>query len=109
MALYLYQLSYTADSWKAQLQSPQDVRTRVAAAAEKLGGKLVHAWYSFGEYDLTAILEYPDNVSVAAASMLVLAGGALKSGKTTPLMTIEEGLAAMQKAGEAAGSYKPLE
>lgn len=107
MALYLYQLSYTADSWKAQVQSPQDVRDRVAAASEKLGGRLVHAWYSLGDYDLVAILEYPDNVSVAAASIMVIAGGALKAGKTTPLLTIEEGMAALQKAGEAAGLYKP--
>jgi uncharacterized protein with GYD domain len=107
MALYLYQLSYTADSWKTQVQSPQDVRARVAAAGEKLGGKLVHAWYSMGDYDLVAILEYPDNVTVAAASILILAGGALKAGKTTPLLTIEEGMAAMQKAGEATGLYRP--
>ncbi|MEZ4864203.1 MAG: GYD domain-containing protein [Caldilineaceae bacterium] len=107
MALYLYQLSYTADSWKAQIQSPQDVRTRVGAAAAKLGGKVLHIWYSLGEYDLTAVLEYPDNVSVAASSIMILAGGALKSGKTTPLMTIEEGLEAMRRAGEAAGLYKP--
>jgi hypothetical protein len=38
----------------------------------------------------------------------VLAGGALKAGKTTPLLTIEEGMAAMQKAGEAAGLYRPV-
>ena len=107
MALYLYQLSYTADSWKSQIQSPQDVRERVAAAAEKIGGKVVHIWYSLGDYDLVAILEHPDNASVAASSMLVLAGGALKDGKTTPLLSIEEGMAAMQKAGEAAGLYKP--
>ncbi|MCB0085614.1 MAG: GYD domain-containing protein [Caldilineaceae bacterium] len=107
MALYLYQLSYTADSWKAQIQSPQDVRERVAAAGEKLGGRVVHIWYSMGEYDLVAILEYPDTVTIAAASMMILAGGALKAGKTTPLLTIEDGMEALRKAGEAAGLYKP--
>ncbi|HRW11414.1 MAG TPA: GYD domain-containing protein, partial [Caldilineaceae bacterium] len=60
MALYLYQLSYTADSWKAQIQSPADVRERVRAAGEKLGGRVVDIWYSLGEYDLVALLEYPD-------------------------------------------------
>ncbi len=107
MALYLYQLSYTADSWKTQIQSPQDVRDRVAAASEKLGGRVVHIWYSLGDYDLVAILEYPNNVSVAAGSIMILAGGALKAGKTTPLLTIEEGMSAMQAAGTAAGLYRP--
>ena len=107
MALYLYQLSYTADSWKAQIQSPADVRERVRAAGEKLGGRVVDIWYSLGEYDLVALLEYSDNVTVAAGSILIIAGGAIKNAKTTPLMTIEEGMAAMQRAGEAAGLYKP--
>lgn len=107
MALYLYQLSYTSESWKAQIQSPADVRERVRAAAEKLGGRVVGIWYSMGDYDLIAILEYPDNVAIAAGSMIILAGGATKTAKTTPLLSIEDGMAAMQKAGEAAGLYKP--
>ncbi len=107
MALYLYQPSYTAESWKTQIQSPQDVRDRVAAASETLGGRLIHAWQSLGDDDLVAILEYPDNAAVAAGSIVVLAGGALKAGKTTPLLTIEEGMAAMQTAGKAAGLYRP--
>lgn len=107
MALYLYQLSYTAESWKSQMQSPADVRERVRAVADKLGGQVVDIWFSLGEYDITAILEYPDNVALAAASIVVLSGGALKNAKTTPLMTIEDGMTALQKAGEAAGLYKP--
>ena len=107
MALYLYQASYTTDSWKSQIESPQDVRARVRAAGEKLGGRVVDIWYSMGEYDLVAILEYPDNVAIAAGSMLILAGGAVKAAKTTPLLPVEDGMAAMQKAGEAAGLYKP--
>ncbi len=107
MALYLYQLSYTADSWKSQLQSPADVRERVRAAGERLGGRVVDIWYSLGEYDLVALLDYPDNATIAAGSMLILAGGAVKAAKTTPLLPIEEGMAAMQQVGEAAGLYKP--
>jgi hypothetical protein len=48
----------------------------------------------------------PDNVSAAAMSMVVSAGGAAKAIKTTPLMTVEEGLQAMRKAGEAAVTYR---
>ncbi len=52
----------------------------------------------FGEYDVVAILQVPDHVSVAAFSMAVSAGGAVKSFKTTPLMSLEEGVEAMKKA-----------
>jgi hypothetical protein len=37
--------------------------------------------------------------------MAVSAGGAVKASKTTPMMTIEEGLEAMQKAGGS--GYQP--
>ena len=55
-------------------------------------------WRAFGEYDVVAILQMPDNVSVAAFSMAVAAGGAVKSIKTTPLMSMEERVEAMKKA-----------
>ena len=72
---------------------------------EHVGGKLHGAWFAFGEYDFVTILELPDNESMSAFALAVAAGGALRSGKTTPLMAIDEGLAAMKKAG--ATSYRP--
>lgn len=107
MALYLSQFTYTAEAWAKQINQPQDVRERVAAAAAKLGGRILHAWYGLHEYDLIIIIEYPDHVAMAAGAMLVAAGGAAKTIKTIPLLTIEEGMAAMQKAGETAGLYRP--
>jgi hypothetical protein len=47
----------------------------------------------------------PDNVSAAAFSLAVSAGKAVKAIKTTPLLTIEDGIAAMQKA--AGANYRP--
>ena len=105
MGLYLIQASYTSESWAALVRNPQDARARVEAVVEKLGGTLHGIWYAFGEYDVIAIGEYPDNVTGAAAALVVAAGGALKSGKTTPLLSMEEGVAAMRKAGEASGVY----
>ena len=62
-------------------------------------------YYAFGEYDVIGIVEMPDNVSMAAFSLTVSAGGAVKAFKTTPLMTIEEGIEAMRKAGGT--GYRP--
>ena len=40
--------------------------------------------------------------SMAGLSMAIAAGGALKSGKTTPLMTGDQGVEALKKAGGVA-------
>ena len=105
MAYYLQQAAYTPEAWATQLKNPQNPLERLRSGTEELGGSIVGLWYAFGEYDLVAIVQFPDNVSVAAASMAASAGGATKALKTTPLMTAEEGLEAMKKAGES--GYRP--
>jgi uncharacterized protein with GYD domain len=99
MAHFLLQVAYTSEAWATLVQNPQDRIGVVSKAIENLGGRLTGGWLSFGEYDTVAILEAPDNVAAAAFSMAVAAGGACKSVKTTPLLSVAEGLAAMAKAG----------
>ena len=77
----------------------------VRPAIEKLGGKIDSGWFAFGEYDLISIVQMPDNVSAAAFSLAATAGGAIKAIKTTPLLTLEEGMEAMKKA--TGTGYKP--
>src|SRR5712691_10584320 len=98
MAKYLFQATYTSEAWAAQVQNPQNRIEVVRPALERLGGRFECVYYAFGEYDLVAIIEMPDNVSMAAIALAVSAGGAMKASKTTPLMTIEEGIEAMRKA-----------
>ena len=105
MAYYLIQVAYTAETMKKLLKKPQDRTEAIRPAIEKLGGKLENCWFSFGEYDVVVIAQMPDNVSAAAFSFAISSGGALKAVKTTPLMTIMEGIAAMKKAGGS--GYRP--
>ena len=105
MPHYMLQVAYTPEAWAAQIKSPQDRVQAIRPAVEKLGGKVEGAWYSFGEYDIMALLEMPDNVSAAAFAVAAAAGGAVKSVKTTPLMTVQEGIEALRKAGGA--GYRP--
>jgi uncharacterized protein with GYD domain len=108
MPLYMYQAAYTPDSWAAQLKNPQNRAETVGrAVCEAAGGKCLGAWYCFGEYDLVLIAEMPNAESMAAIALAVGAGGALKSAKTTALMSGAEGVAAMQKAATVARSYQP--
>lgn len=106
MPYYLLQVAYTSDAWAAQVKNPQNRVEAVRPVLEKLGGKFEGAaWYAFGEYDIVAVVQAPDNVSAAAFSIAASAGGAVKAIKTTPLMTMEEGVEAMRKAGAA--GYRP--
>jgi uncharacterized protein with GYD domain len=106
MANYLFQVTYTADAWAALLKHPQDRAAAVSKAIQELGGKVVNFWMAFGEHDVVGVIEMPDNISAAAFGMAIAAGGACKHVKTTPLLTIEEGVKAMKKARNS--SYKPV-
>ena len=105
MAFYLLQVGYTPEAWAAMVKKPQDRIEAVRPAVEKVGGKVVSGYLSFGEYDIVAILDMPNNISAAAFAMAVGAGGACNKVKTTPLMSTKEGIDAMKKAGGS--SYKP--
>jgi len=106
MAGYLLQISYSSEAWAALVKRPQNRIEAVRKVVDKLGGSVGAFWMSFGDYDLVGFLEMPDNVSAAAFAVAVAAGGACRSVKTTPLLTIEEGLEAMKKAGGS--GYKPV-
>src|SRR5215831_14526611 len=105
MPQYLLQAAYTPDAWNAMVKSPQNRLEAVRPVIERLGGKIEGGWLSFGEYDVTVICQMPNNVSAAAFSMAAAAGGAVKAVKTTPLMSMEEAIEAMRKAGGA--GYRP--
>jgi uncharacterized protein with GYD domain len=105
MPSYLLQANYTSEALATLVKKPQDRTAVIRATVEKLGGSLVGLWGSFGEYEIVLIIDMPDNVSAAAMKMAALAGGALKSGVITPLISPEEGMAAAKKAGSA--GYKP--
>ena len=105
MAYYLVQAAYTSEAAAALVKSPQDRLEALRPVVERLGGKLPAMYMAFGEYDVVGIAEMPDNVSAAAFSMAVAAGGSVRAMKTTPLMTIQEGIEAFRKAGQA--GYRP--
>jgi uncharacterized protein with GYD domain len=105
MPHYLQQVAYSREGWEAVVANPQNRIEAVRPAVEKLGGKIVSAWFSFGDYDIVVITEMPDNVSAAALAMAFAAGGACKSVQTTPLISPEEAIQALKKARDC--GYEP--
>jgi uncharacterized protein with GYD domain len=105
MALYAQQIAYTPLAWTALLKAPENRLAAVQHVVERLGGRLVHGWFTLGDYNALVICELPDTVSAAALDMAVMAGGALQAVKTTPLLTFDDGVAAMHQA--RAAEYQP--
>ncbi len=98
MPYFLQQVAYTTEGWTALVKNPQDRIEAVRPAIEKLGGKIESAFFSFGEYDIIVVLQMPDNVNAAALAIAFAAGGAVRTVKTTPLLTRAEGLEAVKRA-----------
>jgi uncharacterized protein with GYD domain len=99
MPHYLVQASYTADAWAKMCHKPEDREKAYAALIEKAGGKLKAFYFAFGEHDVVAILEAPDATAASALSLAAVSAGHLRSLTTTPLMTNQEAMEAMKKAG----------
>jgi uncharacterized protein with GYD domain len=106
MPRFLHQVSYTTESAAQLIAHPQDRFEAVRGPIEKLGGKLEHGYFAFGEHDAVLITEMPDNISAAAIALAFAAGGAVKHCATTTLLTAAEAQDAMRKA--ATCGYKPI-
>ncbi|WP_159802809.1 GYD domain-containing protein [Arthrobacter zhaoguopingii] len=105
MPLYLSKFSYTPDAWARLIGNPEDRREAARTYIESVGGSLHGFWYAFGSSDGYTLWEAPDNVSMAAVAMALSGGGALSSLDTTVLMTIDETLTALRRAGDV--RYRP--
>ena len=106
MPFFLIQASYSTQATASMVKNPQDRAAAVRPMIERSGGKLHGLWLAFGEYDIVAIAEMPDNATAAAIAMAIGSSGAMSSYRTTPLLTVAESVEAMKKAG-AAGYQAP--
>ena len=105
MPLYLVRFSYTPEAWAKLIKNPEDRREPVQKLVEAVDGKLQGFWYAFGGHDGYLLVEAPDNVSAAAVSVAASAGGGVRTAETTVLLTVDEMLEALSKAGGL--SYRP--
>ena len=98
MTMYLMRFSYAPATWARLRENPEDRSAALRGYMDSVGGQVHGFWYAFGADDGFAVVEAPDNVSVAAAMIAIGAGGALSSFSTTVLLTVEETLAALEKS-----------
>lgn len=108
MPQYLYQLAYTPESLAAMIREPQDrLETAARPVLEAVGGRLLGGGFTFGEYDVALLFEVADDETAAAVAIAVGAGGTIKSARTTKLLSGDQWVSSLGKAGEVAKAYKP--
>ena len=101
VSYYLVQASYKSKTWAALVKEPKSRLDFASPLIENLGGKIECAYITFGDYDSMAIVRMPEKIGAASLSMALLASGAYKSVKTTPLIKWNDGIKAMSEAKKA--------
>jgi uncharacterized protein with GYD domain len=103
MAKYLIQASYTTEGIKGLVKDGGSKRRAVVEETLKgLGGKVEAFYYAFGDSDVVAIFDLPDNASATAVALTVAATGAVNL-KTTVLISAEE----VDQATKKTVRYRP--
>jgi uncharacterized protein with GYD domain len=99
MSKYLVRVSFKSEGIRQVLTKAKasGLRSGVGKLVEAAGGKL-EAWYfAFGEDDVVALADLPDNVAAAALSVAANSAGFV-SLRVTPLLTPEEMDKAIEKS-----------
>ena len=103
MAKYLVQGNYIGEGVKGLLKEGGSSRQEaIQQLVGSVGGSIEAFYYAFGETDIFAIIDVPDNVTMAALSLIVNAAGAATS-KVTVLLTPEE----IDAAAKITTTYRP--
>lgn len=107
MAHYLIEVSYTPQSWSNQIDHPASAIERITPSLDACGASLVGLYYAFGDVDVVGIIDFPAPEDAAAWSLAIGSSGALKMLRTTPLMSIDQGIDALGRAGNLRKVYSP--
>jgi uncharacterized protein with GYD domain len=87
---YLVRANYTHEGLQGLLQEGGTGRQKaIETLASSLGGQLVSLDYAFGEHDVYAICELPDDETAAAVSLRITASGAVTA-NTVKLLSPEQ-------------------
>jgi uncharacterized protein with GYD domain len=102
MPMYLVKARYTHEGLQGLLrEGGTSRRDTIHKLTEELGGRLETFYFAFGDVDVYATVEVPDNVTAAAVSMTISSSGAV-SCEVVPLLTPEE----VDRSREVTVSYR---
>jgi len=89
MPIYVSLVNFTHEGLRTMKNKGVERSEMVKQNVESLGGKLLNAYYCLGEYDVVAILEFPDNCAAMKAGVLNASMGHIRI-KTMPAVSREE-------------------
>jgi uncharacterized protein with GYD domain len=90
MPKFMVQGSYTTEGLKGLLKEGGTGRRKaVDSAVKAMGGHLETLYFAFGDADVVAIIDVPDNITAATLAIGIASTGTVGL-KTTVLMTPEE-------------------
>lgn len=107
MAHYLIEVGYTPQSWKAQIDKQGNAVERITPALDACGAKLECLYYAFGDVDIVGVIDFPTPEDAASFAIALGSSGALRSFRTTPLLSIDQGIESLRRAGELQRAYSP--
>lgn len=103
MTKFLITASYNEDGVRGLLKvGGTNRKEAIEKMIAEMGGKLEVFYFAFGDYDVYAIAELPDNTSAAALALTINASG-LVNLSSTILLTPEE----IDKATKMSVHYRP--
>jgi uncharacterized protein with GYD domain len=107
MARYLTEFEISSEGFAAYVKSPSDRFKALEPAYAALGGKLEAFYLQVGGSRGYTVSSWPgdDPTNAEALTIAVMATGVLTSVKLVQIITAEEAVAAMEKAGSAL--YRP--
>ena len=89
MPIYVSLVNFTHEGLKTMKTKGVGRSDMVKKNVESLGGKLLHAYYCLGEFDVVAILEFPHNRAAMKAGVLNASMGHIRI-RTMPAVSRDE-------------------
>lgn len=89
MPVYVSLVNFTHEGLKTMKGKGVGRSDMVKKNVESLGGKLLHAYYCLGEFDVVAILEFPNNRAAMQAGVLNASMGHIRI-RTMPAVSRDE-------------------
>lgn len=102
MPIYVSLVKFTRDGIVSMKDQGIKRSDMVKRNVEELGGKLLNAYYCLGEYDVVAILEFPNNKTALKAAVKNASIGHIQI-TTMPAVTRDEWAGLLREIWEKKG------
>jgi uncharacterized protein with GYD domain len=106
MPIFITQGRFTRESLRSALARPEDRHAALARLCQDAGGRLLHAYFTLGQYDYLGTAEFPDAMSATLGVLAGAAGGGIENTVTTQAFTTAEAKEMFERAAKIA--YKPM-